>query len=127
MQESTNKALIDRYLAAYNRSDIEGMVAVLAPELRFENYSGGQLTAGTTGIGEFRKLAEQSKALFAEREQRITGQVNQGETLVADIAFKGRLAQDIPDGPPAGTILELSGTSEFSFSDGLIVKVVDRS
>jgi hypothetical protein len=47
--------------------------------------------------------------------------------LVADIAWRGRLAADLPDGPPAGTLLEMRGRSEFAFGAGGIVKIVDRS
>jgi ketosteroid isomerase-like protein len=127
MSSLNHTDLIHRYLAAYNTFDIEGMLEPLSPEVRFENYSGGELNAAANGIDEFRRLAEQSKSLFSEREQRITA-LEQGEaSVMARIAFRGRLSMDIPDGPRAGTVLELHGTSEFSFNDGRITKVVDRS
>jgi ketosteroid isomerase-like protein len=127
MDTTRQKELIERYLAAYNSFDIEGMVATLDPAVRFENHAGGQLTAETDGIEAFRQLAEQSKALFSEREQRITNLARQGDTLVADIAWRGRLAADLPDGPKAGTHLETSGRSEFGFGADGITKIVDRS
>jgi hypothetical protein len=37
------------------------------------------------------------------------------------------LARDIPSGPPAGTRIELQGTTEFAFEDGLISRIVDLS
>jgi hypothetical protein len=127
MIAASRKDLIDRYLAAYNAFDIEAMLAQLDPAVRFENYAGGQLSAETTGIDAFRQLAEQSKGMFSEREQRVTGLALDGETVVADIAWRGRLAADVPDGPPAGTLLEMTGRSEFSFGAGGITKIVDRS
>jgi ketosteroid isomerase-like protein len=127
MDNAHRKQLIDRYLAAYNAFDVDGMLALLAPAIRFENYAGGRLTAAATGIDAFRSLAEQAKALFAEREQRLTNLKDEDGALVAGIAYRGRLARDLPDGPPAGTVLELSGTSAFSFDGDLIVKIVDRS
>jgi len=127
MKDLDKKELIDRYLAAYNAFDIDGMMAVLSPAVRFENYSGGQLTAAAIGAEEFRHVAEQSKALFAEREQRITGLDNTEDCVVIGIAYRGRLSRDIPNGPSAGSVIELSGKSEFSFSGGLITKIVDRS
>ena len=131
MIEAREKDLIERYLAAYNAFDIEAMLAQLDPAIRFENYAGGQLTADASGIEEFRRLAEQSKGLFAEREQRVTGltrRVTQsGATVVAEIAWRGRIAADIPGGPPAGTLLEMRGSSEFDFGPGGITKIVDRS
>jgi hypothetical protein len=127
MDSARQKELIDRYLAAYNAFDIEAMLATLEAAVRFENHAGGQLTAQTDGIEAFRQLAEQSKGLFSEREQRITNLARQGDTLVADIAWRGRLAADLPDGPKAGTFLEMNGRSEFAFGADGIVKIVDRS
>jgi hypothetical protein len=127
MDTARQKELIDRYLAAYNAFNIEGMLATLEPAVRFENHAGGQLTAETEGIEAFRQLAEQSKALFSEREQRITNLARQGATLVADIAWRGRLAADLPDGPKAGMLLEMSGRSEFAFGAEGILRIVDRS
>jgi ketosteroid isomerase-like protein len=119
--------LIDRYLAAYNAFDIEGMLAQLDPGVRFENYSGGQLTAEASGVEAFRRLAEQSKTLFSEREQRVTRLACDGDTLVAEIAWRGRLAADMADGPAAGTVIEMTGRSEFAFGVDRIAKIVDRS
>jgi hypothetical protein len=127
MIDANQKDSIERYLAAYNAFDIEAMLAQLDPAIRFENFAGGQLTAEASGIEAFRALAEQSKNLFSEREQRITALARQDGMLVADIAWRGRLAADLPDGPPAGTLLEMRGRSEFAFGAGGIVKIVDRS
>lgn len=127
MSGSRQRGLIDRYINAYNAFNIEGMLALVSPDVRFENYSGDQLTASANGVDEFRHLAERAKSLFSEREQRVISlEVNQ-DVAVAEIAFRGRLAADIPGGPAAGTILELQGKSQFSFRDGRITKIVDRS
>ena len=127
MSEARQKELVERYLAAYNAFDIEAMLAQLEPGIRFENFSGGQLTAESSGIEAFRQLAEQSKGLFSEREQRVTGLAREGDLLVAEIAWRGRLAADVPGGPPAGTLLEMTGRSEFAFGPAGILKIVDRS
>lgn len=127
MINPAHKKLIDLYLTAYNSFDIDGMMAVLSTTVRFENYSRGTLTAATSGADEFKQLAEHSKTMFAEREQRITGLEQAEGFVVADIAYRGRLSVDIPNGPPAGSVLELMGQSEFSFEGELIIKIVDRS
>lgn len=127
MSDADKEALIHRYVAAYNAFDIDGMIALLAPDVCFENYSGGQLTAHASGIDEFRKLAEQSKSMFSEREQRVTKLTVSRESVVADIAYRGRLAVDIPNGPAADTVLDLKGQSEFSFDGAKIARIVDRS
>lgn len=127
MTPRDQQGLIERYLAAYNAFDIDGMLAVLSPDVRFENYSGGQLTAATDGIASFRELAEQSRSLFTERGQRIIGIVIGEHVATVEIAFRGVFAIDLPGGPTAGTVVELQGQSEFGFADGKICRVVDRS
>ncbi|NHZ44675.1 nuclear transport factor 2 family protein [Massilia aquatica] len=127
MKETEKHTLIARYLAAYNAFDIDGMMAVLSPEVEFENYSQGTLTVAARGADEFKRLAEQSKTMFSEREQRITELGHAQDCVVASIAYRGRLCLDIPDGPAAGSLLELSGRSEFSFDGDRINKIVDHS
>jgi hypothetical protein len=127
MGNSYKKELIDRFISAYNTFDVEGMLALLSPDVRFENYSEGQLTATANGIEEFRQLAENSKSLFSEREQRITAIRTGEDSTIVDIAYRGVIAVDIPNGPPAGTVLDIQGQSEFSFAGGHISKIVDRS
>ncbi len=127
MQASEREQVIGQYITAYNAFDVDGMVALLSPAVRFENWSGGQLTAEASGIDAFRQLAQQASTMFSEREQRITALTHQTGTVLVQIAYRGRLAVDIPDGPRAGTLLELSGESEFAFDGAHISGIVDRS
>jgi ketosteroid isomerase-like protein len=127
MDATPEQALVERYLAAYNAFDIEGMLAQLAPDVRFENWAGGEMTVSSAGIEEFRVLAEQARGMFSTREQRIAASTARGDGLLVAIAWSGTLAVDVPDGPKAGTELALRGESEFGFRDGLIARIVDRS
>jgi hypothetical protein len=127
MDTSQHRDLIEKFIGAYNGFDVDGMVALLTPDIRFENYSGDKLTVSTVGSDEFRKLAEQSKSLFAEREQRISSITFSRDSAIVSIEYRGRLAADLPDGTRAGTVLELRGVSEYSFRGQRIAKIVDRS
>jgi hypothetical protein len=127
MNATPEQALVERYLAAYNAFDIDGMLAQLAPDVRFENWAGGELTVSSDGVGEFRVLAEQAKGMFSSREQRIASVVARGDRLLVGIEWRGTLAADVPDGPTSGTEMALKGESEFGFRDGLIALIVDRS
>ncbi|HEU4852570.1 MAG TPA: nuclear transport factor 2 family protein [Telluria sp.] len=127
MHHEEQLSLINRYMDAYNAFDIDGMLATLSPGIRFENYSGDAMTASATGVEEFRELAEHAKQIFAEREQRIVELQTGDDAIVATIAWRGTLADGIPDGPPAGTVLEMQGTSEFAFDGALISRIIDRS
>lgn len=127
MNDTLQRDLVARYIAAYNAFDIDGMLAQLAPDVRFENWAGGEMTASSGGIDAFRALAEQAKAMFSQREQRIASLSAHGDALLARIDWRGTPAVDIPGGPSAGTELALSGESEFGFAGGRIVRIVDRS
>ncbi len=119
--------VLQEYIAAYNASDVEGMLNLVSPEVHFENWAGGQLTTSASGIDEFRQLAEQAKTMFSERKQCIKS-VEQGtDSIIVSIGYRGQLAVDIPEGPPAGTVLDLIGESEFAFDGCLIFGITDRS
>jgi ketosteroid isomerase-like protein len=127
MSNEDRKATIERYLAAYNRFDVDGMLAELAPDVRFENVAGGQVNAEATGVEAFRRLAEQGRQLFSEREQRVTALAFESDTARAAITWRGRFTVDVPGGPPAGTFVELQGESEYTFDGARIARLVDRS
>ncbi|QJE02137.1 nuclear transport factor 2 family protein [Massilia forsythiae] len=127
MNEAARRAVIQRYLDAYNAFDIERMLAQLADDVHFEDVSGGQVTATADGIDAFRRLAEQGCRLFSEREQRITALAFDGDTARVEIAWRGRFAVDVPGGPRAGTQAALQGRSEFTFDGLRIARLVDAS
>ncbi len=127
MNTDEKRALIDRYVAAYNSFDVDGMLAVLNPDVEFQNVSGGEINASASGAEEFRRMAEQSQGLFASRHQEITRFRSEGDTAAVDIRYEGVLASDLPNGMRAGETLRLEGRSEFSFRDGRIDRIADYS
>lgn len=124
---TSHNKLVNEYLAAYTSFDIPAMLALLAPDIHFENHSNDQLTVSTTGIAAFEDLARKSSDLFSERSQTLQSLRIWPDHAVAMIAFRGKLAKDIPGGPDAGTVIEMQGRSEFSFMDGKITRIVDRA
>ena len=127
MHKDEAARIIDAYVAAYNRFDVDGMLTHMAEDVVFRNVSGGRETARAEGVAELRALAEQGAALFSERRQAVTALHMDGDTAVADIAYSATLAVDLPGGPKAGDVLELSGRSEFVFRDGKIAALTDSS
>ncbi len=121
------RALIERYLDCYNAFDIAGMVSLLSPDVFFEHVSGGELTAATQGKLEFAALAERAALLFSEREQTITAFDASDDVVRVGIAFRGVWAVNSPDSAKPGNVLELTGSSEFSFDGAWIDSIVDRS
>lgn len=127
MARAEKRIVIEQYIDAYNRFDVDGMLALLTPDVLFENVSGGQVTASASGIVEFRRLAGQGAALFSERRQVVTALEFRPASVVASIAWSGVFATDVPGGPTAGTAIALEGESEFEFAGERICRIVDRS
>jgi hypothetical protein len=127
MKSAEMRALVDRYIDAYNRMDIPAMLLTVHPDVVFKNISGGSVDASTNGVAEFRALAEQSLPLFTERYQDILSFEANETQAVASIGFRAIVANDLPNGLKKGQVLNLSGRSEFEFSDGTISKITDIS
>ena len=75
----------------------------------------------------FEALARSSAALFSERSQALRSLSLWSDHGTAVIDFRGTLARDIPDGPPAGTVVELTARSEFRFQGDRITRITNRS
>ncbi len=127
MTDNEKENTIRSYITAYNNFDIEGMVALVHPELMFKNISAGQIDAQTQGIEDFRQLANQSKDLFSSRHQKARRFEFAADVVKVDIAFEGVLAMDLPNGMKRGEVLQLTGRSEFEFKDEKIYKITDVS
>jgi steroid delta-isomerase-like uncharacterized protein len=127
MTDADRRALIEAYIDAYNRFDIPGMLATLSDDVRFEHHAGGEVSVATDGKAEFEKLAHVGAAMFASRRQTLLSLEEVGDTVLASIDFHGEVAEDIPGGPRAGTVVEMRGSSEFGFSGGKIRRVVDKA
>lgn len=124
MKSAEKRLLVEEYLQAYNEMSVDGMLKVLHPEIQFQHVAGGKVMASTSGIGAFRSLAEQGVAMFEERTQQVQAIRESRNTIILTVEFRGRLRV-----PPAGSDgeLRLVGTSEFSFGDLKISRIVDRA
>ena len=127
MEASEKESLVQQYVRAYNEFDIDGMLALMHPECKFQNVSSGEVNARTVGTQQFRELAEKSKDLFSPRRQTITSYRDDGESVTVEIDYEGVLKADISNGPKAGETLKLKGKSEFEFREGLIYALTDYS
>lgn len=121
------RALVDRYLDAYNRMDVDAMLATMQDEVVFENYSASVLSVRTIGIAELRHLAESSRHLFSMRRQTIAAWREVDGCGYASIRFEGTFAVDLPNGVRAGQSIALQGRSEFRQHDGRLVYIADHS
>jgi ketosteroid isomerase-like protein len=127
MSADHRRELIDRYVAAYNQYDVDGMLAVMHPEVAFRNVAAGEVTVESHGRETFRVLAERAVTLFAGRRQTVREYGVDGERAWIAVDYEGVLAADLGPELQAGSTLRLTGRSTFTFREGLIIQLVDES
>ena len=126
MNQDEKRAAIERYLAAYNAFDIDGMMSVIHDDIHFKNVSSGEVNATASGADEFRTSAEQSRKLFSFRQQTMTSFNMKDDQVWIGIDYEGVLASDLPNGMKAGETLRLKGRTEFAFRDGKIYRIASQ-
>ena len=124
--------LIRQYIAAYNRMDVPGMMALLHDVIVFENVSNTNGITVTSGKAAFETLAHQSLNVFRSRCQTIRSLTLGERTAAVEIEYEAVLAIDLPAGRnaeplKAGETIQLRGVTMFAFSDGKIARISDYS
>jgi len=127
MESAALKKLVAAYLEAYNRFDVDGMLAPLHDEVVFKNISNGEVTLTTSGKEEFRRQAEQATQYFSQREQRVTDWQAADSWVAVTIDYTGVAAIDFPNGLKPGDTLHLQGKAVFRFEDDQIISIEDIS
>jgi hypothetical protein len=127
MKSEEMKDIIDKYIQAYNTFDVDQMLAQMDPNIEFHNIVDGSPTISTKGLPELRELAENAKAIFKSRCQKIAKYDFEKESASIEINYAGVLNTDVPDGPKAGDTIKLHGRSVFKFKDGKIIYLADHS
>lgn len=127
MDATQAEKLVDSYIEAYNGFDVPGMLACLHPDVQFEHSTNGDVTVRLDGRAAFEGQAIRAAAWFSERTQRVTAFRWQEEQAEVAIDYFAITATDLPNGLKAGTTLQFSGRSVFSFRDELIAFIQDFS
>ena len=123
----SKEEIIGSFITAYNSFDIDAMLLLVHANIEFKNISNGEVDASTAGKDEFEKLARQSVTLFKEREQTIISYKEINDKVIVEIQYRAILAIDLPNGLKSGDTLDMRGSSEYIFKDGLIFSLVDQS
>lgn len=118
---------ISNYVKAYNNFDVEGMLKNLAPSVKFQNISNGDVNMDLEGIEAFRSQAEQATQLFERREQIIRSFKHTGNKTEIAIDYNAILAVDLPNGLKQGDELNLKGHLIFTFDGDKIIGIMDIS
>lgn len=124
LNDRTNKVF--RYVEAYNKMDVEDMIAHLDDGIVFLNVMNGENTLELKGIEEFKKQAIEALSYFSEREQSIKSITHNLSSTEITINYGAIAAMDFPNGLKKGDEINLKGKSIFEFSaDGKIVRLTD--
>ena len=127
MSPDEMRALIVRYIDAYNRMDVAAMLAAVHPEVEFESIANGETTVATRGAEALRALALQSMLMVSERRQAPTSFAFTADGATVGIHFTATLSADLPSGMRKSDRMELDGRTEFRFRDGRIDRIADIS
>ncbi|BBI33782.1 nuclear transport factor 2 family protein [Cohnella abietis] len=127
MINEETQGIIENYVEAYNSFDVERMVTLLHKDMLFRNISNGEINAETSGIQEFKELAEKSSKIFSSRRQTITNYSAFNDRVEIHIDYEAILAVDLPNGLKIGDKLQLTGKSVFGMKEGKISLIEDYS
>ncbi|MGJ1237757.1 nuclear transport factor 2 family protein [Sphingobacterium multivorum] len=124
LNERTEK--IFRYLDAYNKMDVENMMADFDDGVVFLNVNNGEKSIELEGIEEFKKQAIEALSYFILREQAIESMTHTNNSTEIVINYRAIAARDFPNGLKKGGEIKLQGKSIFEFSeDGKISRLTD--
>ncbi len=115
------RALVERYYAAFNRGDWEGMLATLSEDVVHDLNQGGR----EHGRDAFRAFLARMQQCYAERLQDIVVLAGEdGRRVAAEYVVHGRyLASDAGLPPASGQEYVLPGGAFFELRDAHIVRV----
>jgi len=122
-----HKKLIEKYIAAYNAKNVEEMVRDLSVDVVFEHLTNDEVSMRLEGRDAFRRQAEEAVYYFSQRKQTVLSWEFLGELVRVEVDYQAVLAVDFPNGLKAGNPLNMSGISEFTFENGKIKTIKDRS
>lgn len=121
------KEIIENYIEAYNSFDTVAMCQHIHPEIQFKNISDGKVTLALEGLNAFKEQANAAVHYFSKRSQRILNWQFLGHQVNIDIQYEAVLAMDLPSGLKKGDVFKLKGSSEFTFKDGEIITLTDKT
>jgi hypothetical protein len=119
--------VITKFVEAYNRFDIPGMLQCLSHDIVFENVSNGKVNLNLHGIEVFREQAEKAAAAFTQRKQNILSFHHSDQKNTVEIEYEATLAIDLSESMKAGEELHLKGQSIYEFMGDKISVLTDIS
>jgi steroid delta-isomerase-like uncharacterized protein len=121
MDRTRARALLERYYAAFNRGDHDGMIACLAPTIVHDVNQGER----RTGLDKFRAFNARMAHCYRERLEGLTIMVSDdGTRAAAEFMVHGTYVNTDEGLPPAkGQSYALPAGTFFAMADDKITRV----
>ena len=110
--------VVTRFFDAYQRLDVEGMTAVMAPDMVFDDPT---FRLHANSRDEWRKQAEANRLVITHIGIEVHSTVRSGDTVATELTLSGGIKQK--DGRV--TTFKVRGASFFRVRDGLITRWTD--
>ena len=114
----TPEDVVKRFFAAYQRLDVEGMTAVMAPDMVFDDPT---FRLHADSRDEWRKQAEPNRLVITHIGIEVHSTVRSGDTVATELTLSGGIKQK--DGRVSQ--FKVRGASFFRVRNGLITRWTD--
>ena len=118
MSTESNKAVIQRFRDALDAGDLEGAMAVFAPNA-VVHMSSAPEPLSTEG---FKQLGELLLSAFAGGRSTVEDMIAEGDKVVSRLTFRGAHTGDMMGIPPTGKSVAISEIIIDRLADGKIVE-----
>jgi steroid delta-isomerase-like uncharacterized protein len=118
MSTESNKAAVRRFYEAVNAGDLDGAMAVFAPNAVVHNAS----TPDPMTVEDFKQFGRVFISTFPGGTSTIDDMIVEGDEVVSRITYRGTHTADLMGIPPTGKSVTVSLMTIGQFADGKIVE-----
>src|SRR5688572_32603509 len=118
LKPATPEDVVKRFFDAYQRLDVDGMTAVMAPDMVFDDPT---FRLHANGRDEWRKQAEGNRLVITHIGIEVHSTVQSGDTIATELTLSGGIKQK--DGRVS--TFKVRGASFFRVRNGLITHWTD--
>ena len=125
MSTVENKQAVMRCVELFNKCTLEWLSSCYADHLEWTELPWRSFPQGRRGdLSAYRQAAEQALRLCPDRQLRVLRSVAEGDCVVLEQAWQGRLAFPVGEAA-AGSVMRLRIVSFFTLENGRISKQTD--
>jgi steroid delta-isomerase-like uncharacterized protein len=118
MSAENHKAAVRRFNEAFNAGDLNGAVAVFAPNAVIHNSG----APGPLNVEGFKQFGGVFRVAFPDGKLTIDDLIVEGDKVVSRISYRGTHTGDMLGIPPTGKSVTMSAMIIDQFAEGKIVE-----